>query len=654
MIIIDFETRSECNLLTDGTYKYTADPSTEILCMSFAWDDGKNVYSWVPRETLLPDAFLDYLKGDGLIAAHNAEFDMGIWNNAGVALGLPHMPIERWYCTAAACRVNAIPASLNNATRATKVAHTKNPKGTALIKAMSIPPYEHTPALMREMITYCEEDVKATRALLEVLRPMTQAEHADWVVSTRISANGLVVDRYLASKAVNYAADETRETAKLLTGLTDGAASKHTQSAKLRDWVLANYPPARDIMTVTKHDRKTKTDKTRLSFDRTVRAKLLIIEDLPQDVRTVIELTDAANKSSVSKFGNMLAMSDDEGVMRGAFVYFGASQTGRFSSKGVQVHNYPRECMTADEAEDVLDLMENGEGFNDTMRTLTKLLRPAIVPREGNVLVVNDWSSIEARVLPWLADSEGADQVLDVFDNDEDIYMHTAHAIGIEDRQIGKVANLSLGYQGALGAFKSMALNYGLLLPDAQVLSIVKRWRAANMWAVKFWDQLNRAACNAVGTPSTRYKAGRVEYIFLPHLLGGTLMALLPDGSCLQYPQARLEQDDRGNRKVSCMKAAWTPAIGRPDWPRIDLYGGSLAENLAQGVSACILRAALRELADRFTIVGHVHDEIICDVPEEEADECKALMKKVMETPPDWAEDLPMKAEPVAMKRYGK
>jgi DNA polymerase len=350
-----------------------------------------------------------------------------------------------------------------------------------------------------------------------------------------------------------------------------------------------------------------------------------------------------------------MADTEDHRV-RGAFMFAGAGQTKRYSSKGMQVHNFSRNCFDPDEADQISEDMQEGFELDDTMLTLSKMLRPSIIPDTGKTFVVGDWSAIEGRFLPWLADSAGAETVLDVFRNDEDIYLHTAAAMRIDDRQIGKVATLALGYQGGVNAFASMGRNYGLYLPESQTKMIVDKWRKANQWAVKFWAQLEKAAVRALRNPDKDFIVGKLTYRYVSNLIGGTLLCILPNGEAIQYPEARLEttHNSYGSKtQVTYLKASITPAANAKEWPRGTLYGGLMAENATQAIAASLLKEKLRDLKNE-PVVMHVHDEIILEVLLKNADQYLAKLQKVMEQIPKWAEGLPLKAEPEVMRRYGK
>jgi len=214
--------------------------------------------------------------------------------------------------------------------------------------------------------------------------------------------------------------------------------------------------------------------------------------------------------------------------------------------------------------------MMAGEPLDNVINTLKKLIRPTLIPEEGNVFVVGDWGQVESRMLAWLSDSRGGDAKLELFRSGVDIYEVTAKSIGIPDRQIGKVADLSLGFGGAAGAFNAMAASYGVELPDHQVKRIVDQWRNANQWAVKFWRDLENAGRRAIMHPGEVYHAGRIRYMFAPQLIEGTLICILPDNSSIQYPVARIEKIVHPKfgamSSITAMKAAWTPKADAKEW----------------------------------------------------------------------------------------
>jgi hypothetical protein len=229
-------------------------------------------------------------------------------------------------------------------------------------------------------------------------------------------------------------------------------------------------------------------------------------------------------------------------------------------------------------------------------------------------------------------------------------------AVDKDQRQVGKVVVLSAGYGGGYRAFQAMARAYKVVMSDEDAGRIIQTWRANNPWAPRFWRDLERAAVAAVRRPGSEHRAGRMTYC-KPDFKA-PLYCLLPGGTILTYPDARIDEEetDRGPRPVlSAIKAAWKPAKGETDWGRVNLYGGLLAENCTQATAAAILRHALALCAeDGWPVVGHVHDEIVLEVRADEEVEAKQALAGAMLDLPDWAAGLPMKAETQSGRRYGK
>jgi DNA polymerase len=276
------------------------------------------------------------------------------------------------------------------------------------------------------------------------------------------------------------------------------------------------------------------------------------------------------------------------------------------------------------------------------------MLRPAIIPAKGKSLVVADWSQIEARMTPWL--SGRGDDVLDVFRSGRDIYIREAAAmykileseVTPDQRQIGKVAILACGFGGGIGAFSAMGRAYGLSMTESDAQRTVDAWRRANQWAVRYWQELETGYMIAMRNKGKEIVAGRVTYLFD----GGHLWYALPSGRILCYPYAKLEEDG-----ISYAKAAWKPAADASAWPRARLWRGLACENVTQAAANDILRHALRAV-EPLGVVLHVHDEIVIETDQPET--VTEQLRKVMCTPPPWAQGLPLDAESQTMARYGK
>ena len=646
ILYIDFETRSRCNLLTDGVYNYAQDPSTEVLCMSYAFDD-EEVRTWLPH-----DAFPEeVMRHEGMIYAHNAAFERLIfWYVLQI-----NFKLEQFYCTATQARANCAPGSLADVGRFAGASMRKDHRGSQLIRLLSIPRADGSfgtePELMAEMIAYCEQDVKVMRLVSQSMRPLSPDELLDYHINEKINDRGVLVDVRLAEAALRYASTELGEIENLVDEITQGEITS-VRSSKMKQWVMARV--GEDALKLME---KYKDGEKKYSIDKTVRANLLIFADenpdqVPTDVADVIQCADDLWASSVAKFSRLAQLSDEEDHrVRGAFVFAGGSATGRASSYGAQVHNFTRKC--AKQPDLVRAAMVDGKSivpeFGKRVTDVLKgMLRPTLIPAKGKYLVVADWSGIEARCNPWLSNQPDADTVLDVFRKNRDIYVREAASIfscsedEVTDskRQIGKVAILSCGYGGGIGAFAAMGRNYGVVLPESDARRTVNAWRRANSWAVRYWQDLEEAYTAALRNPGYEFAAGRVVYMYdRQHL-----WYALPSGRVLCYPYAKLDSEG-----VTYAKAAWKPAADATEWPRARLWKGLACENITQAVANDLLRHSLRQLDN---VVLHVHDEIVVET--DSPDEIIKEMTAVMCTPPDWCKELPLNVEVKAMLRYGK
>jgi DNA polymerase bacteriophage-type len=656
---IDFETRSRCDLRSRGVYNYAQDASTDVLCMSYAFDD-EDVRTWLPSEPF-PQAVKDHT---GLVYAHNAAFERLIfWYVLQVDFKL-----EQFYCTAAQARANCAPGSLEDVGRFAGSSMKKDHRGGQLIRALSIPQadgeFRQDAKLMQEMVDYCEQDVRAMRSIAQAQRPLSAEELADYHVNERINDRGVLLDRPLAQAAVRYAEAELAEIQSIVAEVTHGEI-KSVRSPKMKKWVLDRVgPQALELATIYKDG------EPKLSIDKNVRANLLTLaaenaDEVPSEVAEVIQCADDLWASSVAKFQRAAALADAEDFrVRGAFVFSGGSATGRASSFGLQVHNFPRKC-AADPALVRQAMVRGHRIVPDHGRRVTDvlkgMLRPSLMADKGKRLVVADWAAIEARVTPWASNSTFGGHTLDIFAKGEDLYCHNAAATfhvpyaeivaGHEAkdkkysdmRQIGKVQELACGFAGGVGAFASMGRIYGLMMSESDAKRMVDAWRRANKWAVPYWSGLEDTYMRAMRNKNREFTVGRITYLFD----GLHLWYALPSGRVLCYPFARFDEEG----SLTYAKASWKPAADAKEWPRARLWRGLACENITQAVANDLLRYALRQLDD---VVLHIHDEIVLEVPEADAEAAAARLVQVMCEPPPWASGLPLNAEVAIMERYGK
>jgi DNA polymerase len=435
--------------------------------------------------------------------------------------------------------------------------------------------------------------------------------------------------------------------------VTQGAITS-VRSPKMRQWVQDRVgPEALKLMTVHKDGVE------KMSIDKNVRANLLTFasenpDEVPHDVAEVVQCADDLWASSVAKFSRLAALADDEDHrVRGAFVFAGGAATGRASSYGAQVHNFARKC--AKEPTETREAMVRGHKIvplygRRVTDVLKGMLRPALLASDGDWLAVADWSSIEARVNPWL--SGRGDAKLELFRSGCDVYKVNAMAtfrvefddVTPDQRQVGKVQELACGFAGGVGAFAAMGRVYGLALPEPEAKRMVDGWRKANTWALPFWQDLEEAYTRAMRHKGHEFTAGRITYLFD----GSHLWYALPSGRVLCYPFARLETEG-----VTYAKASWKPAADAKEWPRARLWKGLACENVTQATANDLLRYSLRMLdAEGFEPVLHVHDEIVVET--NDPDRTVEAMKRIMCSTPTWAEGLPLGIEAHTMRRYGK
>jgi DNA polymerase len=396
--------------------------------------------------------------------------------------------------------------------------------------------------------------------------------------------------------------------------------------------------------------------------------------------------------ASPKKFARLAAQQVD-GVLRGQYRFAGAGQTGRLTSRGAQIQNLARDVLGENGAVEaaLVDAIADGCGYAalasadpvdvPVARKLALLVRPALIAAPGKVFVWSDWSAIEARITPWLAASEGAERVLDIFranDRDPslpDIYTVTAadilHENPIEitqgERGVGKVATLALGFGGAVRALTDMALAYRIHLEPAEARRIVDAWREANPWASEFWGAhrdgdsfgLWGAAMSAWETPRTTTTAGRIVFAYRDDYLGGSLFMALPSGRLLTYPRPRWRDVDVLDQDGKPTGEKRTELSFRRAHGRAKLWHGTLCENAVQATAADLLRQKVTRIETNpalafMPIRMTTHDEIVCECDEDRAEEAKAILRREMLTLPDWAAGLPLQSEESVCTYYTK
>jgi len=710
LCFMDWETQSLSDLPVTGTLRYVLDPSTRPLLLSWAIDDAP-VKLWCPdlSDELAPEIWA-YVEGrmadygpppvmlgvhlarpDGYIVAHNASFDRNVWQQIATPdYGFPELRIEQVLDNMAQSQASNLPGTLEWAGRMLGLGH-KTIGGKAIMQRFArrqeplpgarglIDAAPNRAAAVKQAIEdwalyldYSVQDTELMRAVWKTTRPLDAAEWAEYWVSERINDRGMLADLDVCKGASQYHEEEAAYVVEQIKEITDGAIAGPTFTAQINNWVYDRLPNDLAELMVKKRDDEGYV--TNLTGDKNIMSRLLEeiqVSDAPpaDEVIDLIEVLQFGRSSSALKFQKILDQNVD-GRLGGSYVFNGAGQTGRFSSRGVQVHNLPRAFL--DNELDVLDMVAAGlpieklREIGPVSSVLAKLIRPTFIATEGKLLVWGDWSAIEARVNPWLADSRDAERaVLDVFrasDADPDlpdIYIYNAAAIfnipadilweryknGDPEakamRQAGKVAVLALGFLGSVGALKAMARGYGMRLTNEEAKAIVDGWRDRNRWARRFGDQCETAAFAAIRSPMSMQRAGKLRYQFAPDLMGGTLVCFLPDGRPIVYPKAKIKKTEKFGKMVDTI--VYLNGMGYRS-----LWNGLQVENGTQATAASILRQTLVRLEAEETeaeIVLHTHDEVGGEVDTARAGAFADRLHDAMVTGYDWTEGLPLAAE---------
>ena len=639
MLELDFETKSPVNLPAYGAYVYASDPETEVLCMAYKWGHDAPAQLWTPDKPF-PAKIKKHIEQGGILAAHNAAFERLIfWYVICPDFDCPEPAIEQFYCTASLARARGLPGKLELVS-ALLGGTVKDHRGTQLIKECCIPPYNTE--LLPELYDYCLTDVEAESDFAAALPPLTASEQAQYWASEHVNDRGIRVDLEFCRAATEYKDEEVEDISVVLSEITDGEITAPTQTARITEYITSRAP--RDCL-------RSKTTKSGWTTGRTALEMLLHEEsDVPEDVRKVAQARlDGANVS-VAKYKKMARMAgeDEAERIRGAFM-FNTAITGRYSSTGAQLHNFPREV--PENAPELMDDVKQGYELETPMKTLAGLLRPSLVPAPGRVFVGGDWSAIEAMLTPWFASTYGGNAVVKKFADGLDIYVEQADAMGQEDRQIGKVAVLACGFGGMGNAFVSMGLNYGLRVSYIEGQKYAQLWRNANQWAPAMWRALEKAAICAIRSPGERFYACRVEYM----MWGKFLCCLLPSGRVLYYYGARLVDGKFDDPAIAYHHATYIANSNVEHPPLIRTWGGKLCENIVQAAAADILRETIVQCeVSELAVVGHVHDEILCEAPSTRVNVWQDVLEETMLDGPAWAEGLPLKVEMWTGDRYQK
>lgn len=701
----DTETRSPCDIKATGGYAYT--DNCKVIILTYAIGDAP-VAEWVvegwdevldmsraPKD--LHDFYQRAAAGEAWFVAWNAAFDRLACSKGMIGMHIrPEMILD--------AMVQGVRSHLPpDLARSTKVSATtqKRKSGKSLIgvfcdAAGAATPKSH-PDDWAEFRRYAIDDVAGMRDVWHSTMPLSRREWEEYWASERINDRGLPIDEAFARRAAELAERNSDLANADVERITGGAINRVTLTKQILEWVrprLRHTPEAERIMTreIVEEPSEDGEDVVRtrkFSLDRNIVEELIAYltrvdeeQGLTDDEAAVLDLLEVrlyGGSATPKKFGKMLPMLSG-GRLRGQYVFGGAAATGRYSSRGLQVHNLTRATVGDTEAElDAIDLILSGgadaydavrKRFGPVGRTLSRLIRPTICAPRGKTIVWCDWSAIEARITPWVSNSDGGERVLDVFrQNDADPSLpdiYKVEAGGIlgkpatevtkhERQGHGKVPVLSLGFGGGNGALFNMARAYGASFTEAEAAEIVRKWRDKNGWAVKFWHDVWDTAMWCLDNPGEPRSVGRVVYLYLPEYRRGTLICVLPCSRPLLYPGIKWEEVERKDKQTGKTDVR-TSLTYRRGMGRASIWYGTLVENIVQGIAGSLLRDAilrLDTLAPQL-VVGHTHDEIIGMCNEADGRSGLDMLERAMLTPPAWADGLPLAASGDICQYYTK
>lgn len=647
---IDIETYSSNDILKCGVYKYVEAKDFEILIIAYSIDGGS--VSAIDM-TMLDDTEFHASYETFKIAlfdpnvkkhAFNANFERTCLAKHFDA----DMPPEEWSCTMVNATRLGLPSSLEKVGDALNLQNQKDRAGKNLIRYFSVPCKptkvnggrtrnlpQHDPVKWQQFIDYCIRDVEVEMSIATKTKdfPVTEEEQNYWNLDQRINDRGIKLSKELmlgANELDKMSKEDLLKQAIQITRLENP-----NSTSQLLKWL--NEEQGLDIPNLQK--------KTVQEYLKRATGK----------AKQMLEVRLQISKTSVKKYNKMHDMMCVDERVRGLFQFYGAS-TGRWAGRGVQLQNLTKHYMSAVELDIARDFIK-AQRFDDLslllatppQDLLSQLVRTTFVAKDGYELAVSDFSAIEARVIAWYAKEQWR---LDVFNTHGKIYEASAaqmFGVPIESitkgdplRQKGKVSELALGYQGGPGALKAMgALDMGI--NESELQGLVDSWRKANPNIVNFWKACQDAAINTVRSRKTHYTHGLRFYI-----KKGLLMIEIPSGRSLAYPKARISENDWGAPVVEYMGLD----INRK-WAKLKTYGGKLVENIVQATARDLLAVSMLRLDNAgFNIVGHVHDEVIVEMPKNSNGLAK--IEKIMSKPVKWAEGLNLNSDGFTSPFYMK
>lgn len=629
---IDIETYSDVDLVNCGVFRYV-EGDFHILLFAYAFDDEDVQCVDLACGEQLPNEVIDAIFDDSIIkSAWNAQFERTCLSKYFSTQLSP----DSWQCTMVWAASLSLPLKLKLAAQVLKTGEQKDDAGERLIRYFSIPCKatksnggrtrnlpEHAPDDWKLFKGYCIQDVRTERDIRKRLEhfPLQTQEWDYYHMDQRINDRGVLIDKDLVQQAIicdMSLSEEMTKRAYELTGLENPNSVSQLKSWLEERGISVDSLGKKDVASLI-------TDLDKHSID--------------SEALDMMKLRLQMAKSSVKKYQAAERCICNDGRAHGLFQFSGANRTQRWAGRLIQLQNLPQNHITTlDEARELVkmgcfDMIETLYG--NTPDILSQLIRTMLIPKDGCEFIVADFSAIEARVLAWLA---GEQWRLDAFERGEDIYCASAsqmfgvpvvkHGINGELRQKGKVAELACGYSGGVGALISMgALDMGL--KESELPDIISSWRDANPNIVKFWYAVEKAAIETVKDHADR-TVGKIGFQFSAN----TLWIVLPSGRRLAYIKPKLQPNRFGR-----MALTFEGLGANNKWTRGETYSGKLTENITQATARDLLADAMRRMeVAGLDIVGHVHDEVILEVPKGSITVDEVC--EIMNIKPQWADGL--------------
>jgi DNA polymerase len=650
ILYLDFETYCEVPI-TNGTHAYAE--AAEVIMTQYAIDDGEPVV----KEGLAPELEQLIELADTVVFCSKDGFDRIIAMYQGIEI-----PLEKCEDVATIALSHGLPAGLDKLCKIMGLPpELQKQDGKQLIQLFCKPrpknqklrraTKETHPVEWGRFVSYGGSDILSMREVRNRLPRVnypTAKEHALWCLNERINDRGMRVDLGLARGAIATVAAAKKIMDARTQEITDDQLRSTTQRDELLRLALADYG-------VSLPDMQASTIERRLEDP-----------DLPDGLRELLALRLQTSTTSNAKYNRLLKAVSSDGRLRGALQFSGAARTKRWSGKVFQPQNLPRPDMPAAEIDLGIDCIVAGGAhlvWNEPIKLCSNAIRGCIIAGEGKKLVVSDLAQVEARVLPWLAGEAWKLEAFAAYDRGEapDNYVMAyargfnvpVDTVGKDERQIGKVSELSCGYGGAYAAWISMGALYGFELPRHQVNEIVNAWRLAHPaicdWDTGLWKQLDDAARNAIQNPGKTYAAG--QFIMFERW-GNWLRMQLPSGGFLNYANPAIIEDPRRPGQ-DCVSYMGVNNYTRK-WERLTTYGGKLSADATQATA----REIMADNLPRIERLGYapillVHDEVVTETPDNE-DFTVGELNDLLACLPWWASGLPLAAGGFEAYRYRK